>query len=141
MKQREYEGKGMHCRRTCIPDCHVASIAPSECSDAKRMKLSNDPSVYTRNIAFFRAHYTNENMPKCVLNSYATKKGLDSPIYTTQQEGRLFQSVISFQNQRYASSYWEKNKRFAEQGAALVCILSLSLVSEGDLLKNGSLIK
>lgn len=129
---------GMHCRRNCVPDSLVRKNADdSEQTEAKRSK--NDTSIQKRNIAFFRAHYSTKNMPKCVLNSYATKNGIDQPIYTTEKEDRLFQSVVEFQNQKYASSYWEKNKRFAEQGAALVCILGLGLVSEEDLIKNGSL--
>lgn len=132
LKQKEYERKGMQCRRNYIPDTY-------EQANAKRLKISDDPDVYKKNIAFFRAHYTTKNMPKCILNSYATKNGLDQPIYTTKQNDRLFQAVVLFQNQKYASSYWEKNKRFAEQGAALVCILRLGLITEEELIKNGSL--
>lgn len=131
LKQKEYESKGMHCRRNCVPDSFVP--------DAKRAKLSHDESVQKRNIAFFRAHYDTTNMPKVVLNTHATKGGFDHPVYTTQKEDRLFQSVVEYQNKKYSSSYWEKNKRFAEQGAALVCILELGLVNKEDLIKNGSL--
>lgn len=140
LKQREYERKGMHCRRNCVPDALLRrSDDYLEQTNAKRPKVSNDSTIHRRNIAFFRAQYTTKNMPKCVLNSYAMKNGFDQPIYTTKQEDRLFQSIVSFKNQKYASSYWEKNKRFAEQGAALVCILGLGLVTEEDLIKNGSL--
>lgn len=130
----------MHCRRNCVPDSLLRkSNDDIEQTEAKRSKTSTDTTIQKRKIAFFRAHYTTKNMPKCVLNSYATKNGLDQPIYTTEKEDRLFQSVVSFQDKKYASSYWEKNKRFAEQGAALVCILGLGLVNEEDLIKNGSL--
>lgn len=133
----------MHCRRNCVPDTLLRKSTDHfiGSSDAKRTKISNDAEIYRRNVAFFRAHYTTKNMPKCVLNSHAMKNGLDQPIYSTTQEDRLFQTVVSFQNRKYASSYWEKNKRFAEQGAALVCILGLGLVTEEDLIENGSLIK
>lgn len=142
-KQTEYERKGMHCRRNCVPDRFVLRRSNDyfEQTNAKRSKISNESNIYKRNVAFFRAHYTTKNMPKCVLNSHAMKNGLDQPIYSTTQEDRLFQTVVSFQNKKYASSYWEKNKRFAEQGAALVCILGLGLVTEEDLIGNGSLIK
>lgn len=132
----------MPCRRTCVPNSLLwRNIDTSECSGAKRMKSSNDhQKIYTRNIAFFRAHYTNKNMPKCILHSYAMKNGFDQPVYTTKQADRLFQSIITFQDKKYSSSYWEKNKRFSEQSSALCCILALGLVSESDLMKNGSLI-
>lgn len=130
----------MHCRRNCVPDALLRRNNDTpEQINAKRSKISDDTVIYKRNIAFFRAQYTSKNIPKCVLNSYAMKNGFDQPIYTTEQEYSLFQTVVSFQNQKYASSYWEKNKRSAEQGAALVCILGLGLVKEEDLIKNGSL--
>lgn len=139
--QGEYEDKGMHCRRTCVPDSLLRrTISDSDGPDSKRRKLI-DPNIYTRNVAFFRAHYTNDNMPKVILHTYAMKNDINHPIYETIQEDRLFQTVITFQDKKYASSYWEKNKRFAEQGAALACILGLGLVKEEDLIKNGSLTK
>lgn len=142
MKQKQYEEKGMHCRRNCVPDSLLRrSDDVLEQTNTKRSKTSIESTIYIRNVAFFRAHYTIKNMPKCVLNSYATKHGYNQPIYTTKQEDRLFQTVVTFQNKKYASSYWEKNKRFAEQGAALVCILALGLVTEDDLIENGSLTK
>lgn len=133
----------MHCRRNCIPDTILRRQIDSgtDSPNAKRMKPSDDPNVYTRHVAFYRNHFDNKNMPKCVLNTHATKLSLDIPTYETKQIDRLFQSVITFQGQKYASSYWEKSKRFAEQGAALVCILGLGLVSEENLLKSGSLTK
>jgi hypothetical protein len=35
----------------------------------------------------------------------------------------------------------EKNKRFAEQGAALVLACSLGLISKDDLIKDGSILE
>lgn len=37
--------------------------------------------------------------------------------------------------------YREKNKKFAEQGAAIVCIFSLGLTDTETLIKNGSILK
>lgn len=42
--------------------------------------------------------------------------------------------------QEFASGYWEKNKKFAEQGAALAAMLALGLVSRESLITGGSLI-
>lgn len=139
--QREYEEKGMHCRRSCVPDKILRQHGNgTDGPCAKRIKISDDPNIYTKSIAFFRAHYSNKDMPKVVLHTYASKKGLKNPTYVTQQEDCLFQTVITFQDKKYASSYWEKNKRFAEQGAALVCLLGIGLVNEEDLIKRGSLL-
>lgn len=139
--QKEYEAKGMHCRRSCVPDKILRKNDDgTESPCAKRMKVSNDPDIYSRSIAFFRAHYTCKDLPKVILHAYAHKQGMDIPKYATNQEDRLFQTVITFQDKKYASSYWEKNKRFAEQGAALVCLLGIGLVKEEDLIKKGCLL-
>lgn len=141
-KQKEYEIKGMHCRRNCVPDTLLRNGSDyDEQTDAKRTKISNDSDICRRNVAFFRAQYSTKNMPKCVLNCFAMKNNIEQPVYSTRQVDRLFQTVVTFDNKQYASCYWEKNKRFAEQGAALVCILGLGLITEEELIKNGSLAK
>ena len=131
----------MHCRRSCVPD-KVLRRNEDETNGpcAKRMKVSNDPNIYTRSIAYFRAHYTEKDMPKVILHTYAHKNAMKTPTYETHQENGLFQTVITFEGKKYASSYWEKNKRFAEQAAALVCLLGIDLVKEDDLIKKGSLL-
>lgn len=148
-KQLEFQERGMHSRRVCMPgkllkkslDC-----SDTECPDAKRMKLSNsfddDPAdLITNNIAFFRAHYSNDNLPKTVLHSHVLRTRLDPPVFTTKHVDKLFRTIVTYNGKKYASSYWEKNKRYAEQGAALVCILDLGLIDEETLIKNGSILK
>ena len=60
----------------------------------------------------------------------STKNYRKIPVYQTQQEDRLFRAIVTYNGKKYTSSYWEKNKRFAEQGAALVCLLDLGIVEE-----------
>lgn len=131
-KQVEYQERGMHMRRNCVPSVDGSPAA-------KRPKLSDD--IIQTNIAFFRAHYKDTALPKSLLHVYANKHNLLMPKYETQQEDRLFRSIMSFDNRRFASSYWEKNKRFAEQGSALVALLHLGMVEEDVLIKNGSILK
>lgn len=142
-KQQEYAKRGMLVRRNCVPNAFLQKEDDNEAESpsAKRMKTSEDSNIHSRNVGYFRAHYTNQNMPKVLLHAYAGKNGLDNPIYTTIQEDSLFQTVVTFQDKKYSSSYWEKNKRFAEHGAALVCLLGIGQVNEEDLIKSGSLTK
>jgi len=63
------------------------------------------------------------------------------PNYETQQEDKLFRTIITYDRKRYASSFWEKNKKFAEQGAALVCLLCLGIMTEQELIDNGSILR
>lgn len=138
----------MHNRRACVPGKMLRNLTCSDNKDndinAKRPKLTestDDSNMIGSNIAFFRAHYTDKNLPKMKLHVYAMKNHFDQPSYKTQQEDKLFRSILTFDGRQFASSYWEKNKRFAEQGAALVCLLHLGLIDEQILIKNGSILK
>lgn len=141
LKQKEYEDKGLHCHRVCVSDSLLRKghEIDAECTESKRAKYSHDPDTYIRNVVFIRQHFTNLTLPKCMLNAHAMKNRLDQPTYETRQNDRLFQTVITYADKKYASSYWEKNKRYAEQGAALACILSLGLVNEEELINSGIL--
>lgn len=72
---------------------------------------------------------------------WANKNGYDLPNYNTQQSGKLFRTILKLNDKKYTSSFWEKNKKFAEQGAALVCLNALDLITEDELLQLGSIIK
>lgn len=147
-KQIEYQERGMHNRRDCVPGkLRKADANGVNTDDTKRIKLDeqHDPNMIMKNVAFFRAQYSDTDPTKCFpktrLHQYATRKRLDVPSYVTRQEDRLFQTVLTFNGHKYASSYWEKNKKFAEQGSALVCGLHLGLIDEELLIKNGSILK
>lgn len=75
-----------------------------------------------------------------VLYVLAGKLGKQAPSYETHQCDKLFRSICSYDGQRFSSSFWEKNKKQAEQGAALVALLQLGHLNEQTLLENGSLI-
>lgn len=92
-------------------------------------------------VCFIRANYNDINLPKTQLHAWAGKKGLPLPSYQTHQIEKLFCSVLSFNGKKYTSTFWEKNKKFAEQSAALVALFHLELLTEEDLLKLGSIIK
>lgn len=61
-------------------------------------------------------------------------------MYKTDQWEKLFRSVVTLNGQSYTTGYWEKNKKFAEQGAALAAMLCLGLVTRESLIQSGSLI-
>ncbi|XP_017871372.1 PREDICTED: tRNA-dihydrouridine(20) synthase [NAD(P)+]-like [Drosophila arizonae] len=124
-----------------------ANVILTECL-AKRQKLerSEDLSdeyegVICRNMAFLRSTYPSDTqLPKMVLYVLAGKLGKQAPSYETHQCDKLFRSICSYDGQRFSSSFWEKNKKQAEQGAALVALLQLGHLNEKTLLENGSLI-
>lgn len=75
------------------------------------------------------------------MHVWANKKGFKLPKYETHQEEKLFQTILTFNGNKYTSSFWEKNKKFSEQSAALVCLFSLGVVTEEELVALGSIIK
>lgn len=80
-------------------------------------------------------------MPKAKLHGWAGKNGHRLPVYETQQVEKLFRTILTFNDKRYTSTFCEKNKKFSEQGAALVCMFHIGLVTEEELIKFGSIIK
>lgn len=127
----------MQGRRDVVPGSIVAE--PTNEPEKKKPKLDED--TFQSNIAFFRSNYTDRTLPKSILHDHALKAGIEYPTYITQQEDKLFRTICTFDGKSYASTYWEKNKQFAQQGSALVCLLGMNMVNEEDLIKNGSILR
>lgn len=154
-KALEYQERGIRGRREVVPgNLHKLAddVDSGEAeSAAKRARYTTVPAataaelpddVVQRNIAFYRAHYpTVPALPKSVLYSHASRSRKVLPTYETQQVDRLFRSICRFDGQRFANTYWEKNRRNAEQGAALVAILQLGLIAEEVLVQKGGILK
>ncbi|XP_013185481.1 tRNA-dihydrouridine(20) synthase [NAD(P)+]-like isoform X2 [Amyelois transitella] len=133
-KQSQYHKMGIQGRWQVSPN----ELEPPQ---KKFKSVDNLENVTQMKVCFIRANFNDLNLPKSRLHAWAGKNGLKLPVYETQQIEKLFRTVITFDGQKFTSSFWEKNKKFAEQGAALVCLHKLGLVSEEDLIKLGSVIK
>lgn len=130
-KQIEFQSKGMIGRREVCPDM----FSPV------RKKLRTD-DVTEHKCAFIRVNYMSDpELPKSKLIAHCNKLKTKPPKYETICKDKLFRSIVTFDGKRYSSNYWEKNKRFAEQGAALACIYSLGLVEKKELVENGSILE
>lgn len=146
-----------------------ANVILTEClAKRQRLELSDNltdeyEGVICRNMAFLRSTYTSgkcsyypnslvadsnfrytpiadTQLPKMALYVLAGKLGKKPPSYETHRCDKLFRSICSYDGQRFSSSFWEKNKKQAEQGAALVALLQLGHLKEQTLFDNGSLI-
>lgn len=84
--------------------------------------------------------FPDKQLPKSVLYVHSGRMGKQAPEYVTHRCDKLFRSICTYDGQRYSSSFWEKNKKQAEQGAALVALLHIGQLSEETLRENGSLI-
>lgn len=153
-KAIEYQERGNRGRREVVPGnlgktpSAAATQDDDACSAAKRARTTTElpgqlpDDVHQRNIAFYRMHYPDvPALPKSVLYTHASRSRKVFPVYETQQVDRLFRSIVTFDGQRYANTYWEKNRRNAEQGAALVAILKLDLIAEEVLVQKGGILK
>ncbi|KAH8373168.1 hypothetical protein KR009_000109 [Drosophila setifemur] len=143
---------GDYCRRKqkelqTLGNSGRAHVEPPE-AQAKRRKLEEAANaiedeyagVICRNMPFLRSTYPSDNhLPKTQLYVHAGKAGKSPPGYETQQCDKLFRAICSYDGQRFSSSFWEKNKKQAEQGAALVALLHLGQLEEEALRENGSL--
>ncbi|XP_066254088.1 tRNA-dihydrouridine(20) synthase [NAD(P)+]-like [Euwallacea similis] len=134
-RQLEFQAKGMLGRREISPDMFNES--------PKRPKLDaeEDLDVYTVKCAFIRVNFHDPDLPKSRLISYCGKNKLKVPKYKIINKDKLFRAVVTVDERRYTSSYWEKNKRFAEQGAALSCCVGLGLIDRKTLVTNGSILE
>ena len=61
---------------------------------------------------------------------YSRQEGLDQPQYTVEQLDKQFRGRVQLGDQHFASTSWEKNKKFAEQGAALVAVKCLEITTD-----------
>lgn len=149
----EFQDKGLQGRRELKPSDLII-----EGPRIKRQKT--DGVLAQHNVVFVKGIYNSEfhssftgnrfsnkvflsvmTLPKTLLHSYALRNDKDLPSYEIEREDKLFRAVICFDGKKYASTYWEKNKKIAEQGAALVCLLELGIVSKQVLIENGSLLR
>lgn len=74
------------------------------------------------------------------MHLYCAKNFKKVPKYEIIQEQKLFKAILTLDGKKYSSLYWEKNKRYAEQGAALACLLELGIVDSETLKNNESLV-
>ncbi|XP_035904059.1 tRNA-dihydrouridine(20) synthase [NAD(P)+]-like [Anopheles stephensi] len=123
------EGEPAASKKQCLED-----TAASQETDSREPLLEE-------NVCFIRSNFTDDNaLPKSKLYLHAVRNGLERAQYDVQQKDKLFRAFIRFDGQRYTSSFWEKNKRYAEQAAALVCLLKLGVESRDELIRNGAML-
>ncbi|KAJ8936738.1 hypothetical protein NQ314_012185 [Rhamnusium bicolor] len=135
-KQLEYQSKGILGRREVTPDM----LDPKR----KRQKTDiDDEGIHvTMKCAFIRVNYpVDPDLPKSKLIAYCGKNKFLLPKYKVFNEDKLFRAVVTLNGKKYSSSYWEKNKRFAEQGAALAACVSLGLIDREKLIEDGSILE
>ncbi|XP_017882143.1 tRNA-dihydrouridine(20) synthase [NAD(P)+]-like isoform X2 [Ceratina calcarata] len=134
LKRSEFEKNGFLGRSQVSP-----MRDDEEHTQSNKRKLSEEEDVILMHCAFLRNNYvTDLELPKTILHKWMQTQRKKMPSYNTQQKGKLFRSIVTVDGRKYGSSFWEKNKKWAEQGAALVCLFSLDLVNKKSFIANGN---
>ncbi|CAL1687743.1 unnamed protein product [Lasius platythorax] len=138
-KNKEFREKGLLGRFQVMPVMLDKDTKDNNFSHKRKIYEENDVSLMR--CAFLRNSYTTDSeLPKTRLLKWTKENRKKMPTYNTRQEDKLFCSVVTVDGRKYGSSFWEKNKKWAEQGAALVCLYFLGVIDEESLSASGNII-
>lgn len=121
-KQTERKGKAEKLMRLQERDIELQATL-------KRRRI-NDDDIQEMDVKFQRSCFSMDGLPKTVLWNWAQNQRIDQPRYKTEQYEKSFQSVVFINEKKYTNRCLEKNKKSAEQAAALVASISLGLISQ-----------
>ncbi|GBM16251.1 hypothetical protein AVEN_195364-1 [Araneus ventricosus] len=93
----------------------------------KRRRIS-DENIHEVDVKFLRSNYGMDDLPKSILWNWILENNFDKPVYKTDQYEKSFQSVITINGVKYTNRCLEKNKKNAEQAAALAAVIILGLM-------------
>ena len=116
------------------PDGAFAEKMNTDIREECKKRKIDDLEVTEMFCPFVRGHYgDNESckLPKTLLLMWSRQKDLEQPEYVVEQQDKQFRARVKLGNKEcYASLSWEKNKKFAEQGAALVAVKCLNITKD-----------
>ncbi|XP_067144695.1 tRNA-dihydrouridine(20) synthase [NAD(P)+]-like [Centruroides vittatus] len=98
----------------------------------KRRKLENN-EIWETDAKFIKSVFGKADLPKTVLCNWTRRNNIKQPNYQTFQIEKSFKSIVTVNNKMYSSSCLEKNKRMAEQGAALVALIGLEIINNEQI--------
>lgn len=137
-KHKEYEAKG-HRFLQCSPVRRSENI-PQQILDFRK-SLYKDDDIILSMMKFNRKFFSHDSMPKLEINNYAMKNKIAPPKYETKREGRLYFTVIDFMGKKYSSLIWSREKKIAEQNAALQVLFRIGKYTDEYLIAIGCLLE
>ena len=112
--------------RDAIPRPRKRKLTPED--DLPDSLTSTFGEVTGMYCPFVRGHYpVHPEIPKCRLLTFTRARELDDPVYVTRQTDKTFRSFVSVDGKLFYSESWEKNKKYAEQAAAIVALHCLDV--------------
>lgn len=140
-EERTNEVKRLTAEALQTKSTHLLENIEQRCTKRLRAENSFEPGrtsdgreVSEMTLKFIRSIFAQNGTPRELLAVYC-KQGALKPIYKTTQIEKHFFSELELDGKLYRNAYLEKNKRYAEQGAALVASLKLNLITE-ELIKD-----
>ncbi|KAL1124132.1 hypothetical protein AAG570_001902 [Ranatra chinensis] len=134
----ELWGLGDYCRKRQAENTERGFSGRSDVCPVGATKRKLEDDIVEMRCSFLRALYPRDvDLPKSRLLAWTRMKGFKIPVYATQNMDKLFQSTVTVNGKKYGSSFWEKNKRWAEQGAAIVCLCAIGVLDAETLRKDG----
>lgn len=137
-KHKEYEAKG-HRFLQCSPTNRSEDI-PQQILDFRK-SLYKDDEIILSMMRFNRKFFSHDSMPKMELNNYAMQNKISPPKYKTQRASRLYFTVVDFMGKKYSSLIWHREKKLAEQNAALQCLHRVGKYTDEYLIAIGCLLE
>ncbi len=126
-REDAYDARQAHLRRHPQPTSTFRFRRESRLAP-KRRKLDNDDEVTEMFCPFVRGHFGDGlDIPKVRLQQWCRDRGEEQPKYETAQTDKTFRSVVTVAGRRFSSEAWEKNKKYAEQAAAIVALHCLGI--------------
>ncbi|XP_071957696.1 tRNA-dihydrouridine(20) synthase [NAD(P)+]-like [Antedon mediterranea] len=89
----------------------------------KKLKMDDGSTLYRIHLRYDKKNYNSLMTPKVALSEWCQTNKLDLPVYSMDENAdRLYQATVKVDGEYFSSTCWEKNKRFTEHGAAMVCL-------------------
>lgn len=104
LKKKEFEEKGLLGRSQVSP---MRDEKQNEGQLSNKRKISEEEDVLLMHCAFLRNSYvTDQELPKTILHKWTQTQKKKMPSYNTQQEEKLFRSIVTVDGRKYGSSFW-----------------------------------
>lgn len=136
-KESEYKAKGLH---TLFGSPPAGRFTPND-TVLIREQMFAEKNVLTECVHYKRHFFDLATLPKLILHAYCGRHNIPLPTYDCTRSDRQFYSSVTVQDKQYASVFWHRNAKYAQQAAALVACFRLGLYEEDFLLSVGCLHK
>jgi len=107
----------------------------------KKRKLEDGGELLEMFLPFVRGHFGNNEscrLPKTLLLVFARQNDLEQPLYEVETIDKQFRCKVKLGNQTFVNDSLERNKKYAEQAAALVAVHCLNITQESIIWKDKS---